>query len=148
MREKRHSADTEGAAFLISRIVARAAFYVLVILLAVFLSERAFTFGYSVFHSNPMTGKPGRDIAVTVTEGMSAKEVGELLESKSLIRDADVFAVQAGIYNYRIYPGTYVLNTSETIAEMAAVLSQEQETGEEKSGSALPLPGQSGGSYG
>ena len=120
--------NTYSTLFLITRIAARIAFYVLVILLAVFFAREAYRFGYSVFHSNPMTGAPGKDIAVTITEGMSRNEVGELLARKGLIRDSRVYAVQARIYRYKVYPGTYILNTSQSIDQMIAIMSVEPET--------------------
>lgn len=139
MPEKRRGRPESSTAFLVSRIIARIAFYILVVLLGIFLVQRAYSFGYSVFHTNPMTGSPGREVAVTISEGMSAKDVGDLLEDKGLIRDGRVFAVQAKIYGYQLYPGTYVLNTSQTMQEMAEQIESEAESAAaEESGTAAP----------
>ena len=128
MARRDHGENSFSTLFLVTRIAARVAFYVLVVLLAVFFSREAYRFGYSVFHSSPMTGAPGKDIAVTITEGMSSGEVGDLLVRKGLIRDSRVYAVQARIYRYRVYPGTYILNTSQSISQMVAIMSVEPET--------------------
>lgn len=128
MAERRRERQESSQVFLVSRVVARIAFYVLVILLGIFLTQRAYRFGYAVFHTNPMTGAPGREVAVTITDDMSEKDVGDLLEDKGLIRDSRVFLAQAKIYHYQIYPGTYVLNTSQTMQEMANQIAQEAET--------------------
>lgn len=132
-----------STALLISRIVIRLACYALFVVLAIYAARRAYTFGYSVFDTKPMTGSPGKDVAVTIEEGMSPEEIGRLLKQKKLIRDVNVFRVQYRIYNYKIYPGTYVLNTSQDISEMIAVMSVVPETSED--GTVIPTKASSEG---
>ncbi len=117
-----------SSALLISRIVIRLACYALLVVIAIYAGRRAYSFGYSVFDSRPMTGAPGKDVAVTVTEDMDDEAIGNLLKQKGLIRDVNVYRVQARIYNYNVYPGTYMLNTSQDISEMIAIMSIPPET--------------------
>ena len=126
MRRRKRSALS--ITLLFGRIGLRLICYIVLVIAAFAVAGRAFTFGYSVFHSSPMTGAPGRDVAVTVTEEMSNREIGELLVRKELIRDVNVFVTQAAIYNYKLYPGTYILNTAQDIKEMISIMSTEPET--------------------
>ena len=138
---KRRRRRAVSAALLFGRILIRITLYVLLAVFAVMLAGRAYTFGYSVFHSSAMTGQPGKDVAVTITEDMSAREIGQLLQRKELIRDANVFAVQAIIYNYKLYPGAYILNTSQDVTDMIAVMSaepEEQPQEEKKTDTVIP----------
>lgn len=92
--------------------------------LAVYYGARwAYRFGYSVFTAETKEAAPGRDIEVTVLEGQSVRSVGEELVQNGLVPSSAIFAVQARIYGYKILPGTYILNTSQTIYEMLRIMS-------------------------
>ena len=69
---------------------------------------------------------------MSITSGKSAKEVGQLLESKGLIRDAKLFALQELISDYhgKIQPGIYTLSSSMTVDEMLAIMAAAAETEE------------------
>ncbi len=92
----------------------------------------AFDFGYRVFTESPMEQTPGTDVIVTIEDGMDAKEIGELLKEKKLIRDENLFFFQLNLSAYadEIIPGTYTLNTSLTAKEMIIIMSTEPETEE------------------
>lgn len=111
-------------------------FSVLVLILLVFIlyksGQRAYDFGYRVFTEKAVSAPDaGKDKAVTVKSGMGAKELGELLEKKGLIRDANLFVLQLKLSAYakKIKAGTYTLSTSMTAQEMIQEMSaQVQET--------------------
>ena len=84
----------------------------------------AYDFGYSVFTTESVEAPPGRDVEVTVLTGMSSRSVGSLLANAGVIRNATVFTVQAAIYGYEIRPGTYTLNTSQTMESILLALSE------------------------
>lgn len=92
----------------------------------------AFDFGYRIFTESPMEETPGTDMIVTIESGMDAKEIGELLKEKKLIRDENLFFFQLNLSAYadEIIPGTYTLNTSLTAKEMMIIMSTEPETEE------------------
>ena len=75
-----------------------------------------------------MEAAPGRDVEVTVLEGQSIRSVGEELVQNGLIEKSSIFVVQARIYGYEILPGTYTLNTSQTIYEMLRIMSTAAES--------------------
>lgn len=94
--------------------------------------EWAYGFGYRVFTESAVESAPGTDKSVTISSDMSAKEIGNLLEEKGLIRDANLFVAQLKLSSYAddLKSGTYTLNTSMTAKEMMQVMSAEEETTE------------------
>ncbi len=95
-----------------------------VFVMALFYGVRwAYRFGYSVFTTPTVDPAPGRNVEFTVLEGQSVRSVGEELVQSGLTASSAVFTVQARIYGYEILPGTYTLNTSQTIYEMLRIMS-------------------------
>ncbi|MDD6211616.1 MAG: hypothetical protein PUB22_00465 [Clostridiales bacterium] len=130
---KNTTGNKRSMAFLVFRIVLRLVIYAVAVMILVTCVKKAYHFGYSVFTMEVMAEDPGEDVVVTISEGMSSKAVGELLESKGLIRDGSVYTVQAIVYKYKPLPGTYVLNTSQNIKQMVDVMTvAEEETEEDK----------------
>lgn len=91
--------------------------------------RKAYGFGYDVFSGETLSDPPGKEVAVTITEGMSAMEIGKLLESKGLIADANVFWVQEKLSKYsgKAKKGNYILSTAQDSDEMLKALAQETE---------------------
>ncbi len=87
-----------------------------------------------MFAQKPVSSPPGKNVSVTVSEGMTGAELGKVLKIGELIRDAKVFQVQMELSEYKnqIHPGTYILNSSQTADEMLAVLAGEAETESEE----------------
>ena len=85
----------------------------------------AYDYGYRVFQEPPVAEKPGADVQVEITVGKSALQIGEILESKGLIRDAKLFYVQNLLSHYKdkLRAGVYILNTSMTMEEMMQIMS-------------------------
>ena len=75
---------------------------------------------------------------MAITEGMSASEIGHLLENKGLIRDAKLFVLQYYLSEYRkdVRPGVFELNTSMTVEEMMAAMVPEEDEEDETGGKA------------
>ncbi len=80
----------------------------------------AYDYGYRLFTEPPVSEGTGREVTVSITSGKKAKEVGELLESKGLIRDAKLFYLQELFSDYhgKIKPGIYTLDSSMTAEEI------------------------------
>ncbi len=85
-------------------------------------TKTAYDFGYSVFTSGSAEEAPGRDVEVTILNGMSKRSIGSLLANQGVIKNATVFYVQALIYGYDLKPGNYVLNTSMSIETILLTL--------------------------
>ena len=108
-------------------IVLKVVFAVLVVMFVYKGAMLAYDYGYRVFAEEPVDSAPGFDMDVTVEEGMDAKAIGQLLESKGLIKDGTLFYLQNILSKYKgdLKAGDYVLNTSMTTEEMMAVISGE-----------------------
>lgn len=97
------------------------------------MGEYAYDFSYRVFTEGAMTTEEkAKDKVVQITSDMGAKDIGDVLEGKELIRDANLFVVQLMLSAYKddIKPGTYTLSTSMTAREMMQIMSAEEETTE------------------
>lgn len=91
--------------------------------------KKAYAFGEAVFLDEPMTTEENaREITVTIPDNASAKEIGEILERKNLIRDALVFYAQSYCVEEgkKLKGGRYELNTSMTAEEMMEVIAAEE----------------------
>ena len=83
-----------------------------------------YDYGYRMFTEPPVSSGEGRTVTVTVTEDMSAMDIGELFASKGLARDAKLFALQYCFSEFRkeIQPGVYDLSTAMTAEEMMEIM--------------------------
>lgn len=102
---------------------------VLAILVVMFIYKYAllaYNYGYRVFTEPPVSTGQGRDITVSIGEDTSVKDIGEMLETKGLVRDGKLFFLQElGSENHgKIKAGKYVLNTNMTANEMIAIMAQ------------------------
>lgn len=93
----------------------------------------AYDYGYRIFNEGPVAESPGADVTVEITVGKTPLQIGEILQTKGLIRDAKLFYIQNLLSQYkdRMKPGVYVLNTSMTMQEMMGVMSPQAETAAE-----------------
>ena len=113
-------------------IVLKVVIIVVAILLIYKGAATAYDYGYRLFTEPAVSQGTGREVTVSITSGKSAREVGQLLESKGLIRDAKLFALQELISDYhgKIQPGIYTLSSSMTADEMLAIMAATAETKE------------------
>ena len=107
--------------------------YVLIIILILFFireSKRFYEIGYSIFAQEAVAPEGlGRTITVEIRDNMSVQEIGNMLEEKGLIKDAEVFPLQERLSSWhgKIVPGIYDLSTDMTPDEMLEIMSPEQE---------------------
>ena len=75
----------------------------------------------------------GRTISVSIGNADSAKEVGEMLQERGLIRDATLFRIQELLSENhgKIRPGIYDLTTAMTAQEMLEVIAAKPDEEEE-----------------
>jgi UPF0755 protein len=101
----------------------------LVILVLVSVGRKAYSFGYRVFAEETVSDPPGKKVAVTIEDGLSASELASLLKEKRLILDENVFFVQYQLSQYKgkVKGGSYVLNTSMTSEEILKEISSEED---------------------
>ena len=106
---------------------------VALVMLAVYLiytgATTCYSYGYRIFTETPVSAGEGRKVTVEVKKDMSPLDMGELFESKGLVRDAKLFALQFYLSEYRkeFKPGVYELSTSMTVEDMMEVMSSSGE---------------------
>ncbi|MDE6750640.1 MAG: endolytic transglycosylase MltG [Lachnospiraceae bacterium] len=95
---------------------------------------KAYDYGYRVFAEEPMTFGEGRTISIYVKSEDSVKDIGETLQEKGLIRDANLFYIQELLSEYhgKIVPGIYDLNTSMKVEEMLEIMTADYVEAEEE----------------
>ncbi len=123
--------------YIIGSIVEMVIKIVVFIFIAMFVirtATAAYDYGFRVFAEKPMDVGAGRMISVSIGNADSAKEVGEMLQERGLIRDAKLFRIQELLSENhgKIQPGIYDLSTSMTVQEMLAVIAVEPEEEESR----------------
>lgn len=104
----------------------------IVVIIGIFIYRGAllaYDYGYRIFEEAPMSEGEGREVVITIPEGMSAQEMGELLYKKGLIRDEKLFRIQYFLSEYKkdLLPGTFTLRTNMTVEEMLKAMTVEPE---------------------
>ena len=118
--------------YVIGSIVEMVIEIVVFIFIAMFVvrtATAAYDYGFRVFAEKPIDVGEGRTISVSIGSTDSAKEVGEMLQQRGLIRDANLFRIQELLSENHgmIQPGIYDLSTAMTAQEMLAVIAAEPE---------------------
>lgn len=98
-----------------------------------------YDYGYRIFTEEAVSIGEGRIVTVTITKDMSPLEIGELFESRGLVRDAKLFMLQYYLSEYTkdVGPGTFELSTAMTAEEMMAAMVVEKPEDEEESSDML-----------
>ena len=99
-------------------IAARILIYTLLVLVMSRGVTAAYSFGYGLFCTKSVEEAPGRDIRVTIPQNADTEQAAELLQKKGLIENTASFRVQAVFFGLTVKPGSYLLNTSETVKEL------------------------------
>ncbi|MBR5578611.1 MAG: endolytic transglycosylase MltG [Lachnospiraceae bacterium] len=97
---------------------------VIIVIMVYKWSLVAYEYGTRVFNEPPMSAGEGRTVTVVIEKGASVTEMGQTLEKKGLIRDADLFRIQEMLsaYKGKLQAGTYELKTSMTTDEIMRIL--------------------------
>ena len=101
---------------------------VLILFVTLEAGEAAYNLGYRVFTEPSVDKEPGKDVTVRIQKGISATELGSLLEEKGLVDNGVLFSIQLYLSSFddKLKSGDYVLNTSQTAEEMIQILAGEE----------------------
>ncbi len=115
------------------KIAFKIALMIALVILVYNLGLKAYDFGYRIFAEKPVEIGAGRFVSVSIVDGKSVSEIGDILEEKGLIRDAGLFYFQVMFSEYKdeLKPGVYQLSTGMTPYEMMEIMSASEETEEE-----------------
>ena len=98
------------------------------------MCSKAYDFGFRIFAEDPVSPAPGHTVSVAIVEGKSVMEIGEILNSKGLIRDPKLFYFEefCSDYHGRLQPGIYEFNTSMTPLEMMEIMATDTDDEEDE----------------
>ncbi|MCX4308219.1 MAG: aminodeoxychorismate lyase [Acetatifactor sp.] len=116
-------------------LIIKVAFLVFAVSYVMKAATAAYDYGFRVFTEEPVSQGEGRTISISLDDPVSARDVGELLEERGLIRDANLFVIQELLSENhgKLQAGIYDLNTAMTAEEMMAVMAADApEEGEEE----------------
>lgn len=93
----------------------------------------AYDYGYRIFTEPAVSAGEGRQVMVSITEDMSAADIGELFETKGLVRDGRLFVLQYYLSEFQkdVGAGTFELSTSMTAEEMMKAMAEATEKPED-----------------
>lgn len=105
-------------------LIIKVAFLVFAVSYVMKAATAAYDYGFRVFTEEPVSQGEGRTISISLEDPVSARDVGELLEERGLIRDANLFVIQELLSENhgKLQAGIYDLNTAMTAEEMMAVM--------------------------
>ena len=91
-------------------------------------SLKAYDYGYRIFEEPPVSSGEGYTITVNITKDMSAKEMGQMLADKGLIRDPQLFVFQYMFSEFKddLLPGEHDLSTAMKVEEMMEEMTKEK----------------------
>ena len=112
------------------RMILGVSLNVIVIAVGVFI---IFTAGSKAYTFAVSSEAQARETQVTISDGITSKQLAKLLYDKGLVKDKTCFYYQIILSDYKdkFVGGTYTLNTAMTPTEMMKVLSC-ADTGEDK----------------
>lgn len=98
------------------------------------MCSKAYDFGFRIFAEDPLSPAPGHTVSVAIVEGKSVMEIGEILNSKGLIRDPKLFYFEefCSDYHGRLQPGIYEFSTSMTPLEMMEIMATDTDDEEDE----------------
>lgn len=126
--------DTKKVVLAILSTIVKVAVLAVVLIFIYKTAVKAYDFGYAIFEDKAMSEAPGREVNISIAQGKSVKEIGEILESKGLIKDATIFYFQNLLSSHKdkLQPGMYTFNTSMPPSQMMEIMSTVEETGTEE----------------
>lgn len=81
-----------------------------------------YQFGHNIFYASSVDAPPGRDVKVNVTEDMNFESLSKILYDDGVIKNEYAFRIQAKFFDFRINPGEYTFNTSQTSREILEMI--------------------------
>lgn len=119
------------------RMIVGVSLNVILVAVGVFIiftaGSKAYTFGHNIFDEEAVSSEAqAKETDVTITDGITAKQLAKIIYDKGLVKDKTIFYFQVLLSDYKdkFVGGTYTLNTAMTPTEMMQVLTK-TDTGEE-----------------
>lgn len=97
-------------------------FYILVAILIIYCSKQVYSFTYQLYGPVTMEKEPGREIIIQIKKGDSTMDVASKLELKRAIVNKYSFYFKVKLQDKIIMPGTYVIKSSMTYADILNII--------------------------
>ncbi len=116
-------------ALTIASTVLKIAAAIVVVFFVYKIGATAYDYGYRIFAEPPVSEPPGNDVTIVVNDEKDIKDIAEMMETRGLIRDSNLFVLQEMFSEYhgKLQNGAYTLNSSMTAEEMLAVMACDTE---------------------
>lgn len=113
----------------VSKLVIKAAMYIIGVVILVLVCKSAFEFGTLVYTNDGVDAKgSGKEVVVTIPEDSGTGEIASILKKNGLIESELAFRIQSILYEADIYSGTYTLNTEYSPEELIEAMQPVEET--------------------
>ena len=96
--------------------------YIVITLLFLRCITWSYGLGHSIFYSSAVDSPPGREIEVNIGQGMDARSTALYLKEKGLINNEFSFTIQSKVFGFKIEPGIYKFDTSQTSRKILEML--------------------------
>lgn len=124
MNDSQYEYGIDKATTVIIGIASKVILVVIALVLLYLGIRYGFSFGRSLFYVDPAENTPGRDVEITVTEYDTYESLAQKLYESGVISDELSFRVQATLYQADLYPGTYTVNSSQTIKDIILAMEE------------------------
>lgn len=84
---------------------------------------KAYSFGSAIFDETGVESE-GREVVVTIPSGATTTEVATILKENNLIKDVNIFKIQAKLFEGNFKSGTFKLKTSYGPEKIIEILSE------------------------
>ena len=82
----------------------------------------SFQFGHSIFYASSVDSPPGRNVEMTIEDGMSFGKLADKLYENGVIGNKLSFEIQAKFFDIRMHSGEYTFNTSQTSRQILEMI--------------------------
>lgn len=82
----------------------------------------SFQFGHSIFYASSVDSPPGRNVEMTIEDGMSFGKLADKLYEGGVIGNKLSFEIQAKFFDIRMHSGEYTFNTSQTSRQILEMI--------------------------
>lgn len=106
----------------IMRLLLNIIFYIIVVILIINFSKKAFEFTYQLYGPDAVDAAPGREIIIEINKGESSMDIASKLELNRAIENKYSFYLKTKLSESVIMPGTYKINSSMTYDEILTVI--------------------------
>ena len=97
-------------------------FYAVVAFGIYYAATNVYEFCYQITGDTTCEVEPGRDVTVQIKRGESTMAVCNKLESYKVVKNAYSFYLKIQLFEHKIMPGTFELNTSMTYDEVLDII--------------------------